>query len=160
MTSGQILLALGALMLLSMMALSLNSMMLDGNKTMMESEFYVAATSIAQSYIEHAAVLKFDVAVGTQSPSTFPGSFTSPYSLGPSAGECYPNYNDADDFDGYSTTVTTPRGDYNVSITVKYCDAQGNDSGVRTYFKKMQVTVNNPFMPTPVVMTRILAYTM
>jgi len=151
-------LALGAIVMLSTLALTLNSIVLDGNKTMMESELYVSGTSVAQSFLEHAAVLLFDAAVSSQDPSTFPGSFTSPWGLGHAAGENYPNFNDVDDFNGYSSTVSTTRADFNVSITVQYCDDSGNASASRTLFKKMEVTVSSPFIPTDVVVRRIFAY--
>ena len=158
MSSGQMILALGALVMLSTLALTLNSVVLDGNRTMMESELYISGTSAAQSFLERAAVLAFDENVGTYDPSTFPGSFTSSGYLGPDAGEAYPNYDDVDDFNGYSATVSTTRGDFNVAIVVNYCDASGNDQGSQTYFKKMEVTVGSPFIPTPVVARRIFAY--
>jgi len=158
MTSGQMMLGLGAIVMLSTLALTLNSIVLDGNKVMMESEFYVSGTSVAQSFVEHAAVLRFDEQVGSLAPSTFPGTFTSVGSLGPEGGESYPNYDDVDDFDGYSATVSTTRADFNISITVEYCDESGNTSTNRTFFKKMEVTAGNPFIPTGVVIRRIFAY--
>ncbi|MBN2208195.1 MAG: hypothetical protein JW759_02705 [Candidatus Coatesbacteria bacterium] len=158
MTSGQMMLALGAIVMLSTLALTLNSIVLDGNRVMMESELYVSGTSVAQSFVEHAAVLAFDASVGSLDPSTFPGSFTSPGGLGPKSGENYPNFNDVDDFNGYSATVSTTRADFNVSITVKYCDESGNASANRTFFKKMEVTASNPSIPTSIVVRRIFAY--
>ncbi|MBN1593378.1 MAG: hypothetical protein JW941_09070 [Candidatus Coatesbacteria bacterium] len=158
MSSGQMILALGAIVMLSTLALTLNSIMLDGNKTMMESELYISGTSVAQSFIEHAAILAFDASVGVQDPSTFPGTFTSPYSLGPKVGENYPNFSDVDDFNGYSATVSTTRVDFIVNITVQYCDEDGNVSGSRTNFKIMTVNVSSPFLPTDVTATRIFSY--
>ncbi len=158
MSSGQMMLALGAIVMLSTLALTLNSIVLDGNKTMMESELYISGTSVGQSFLEHAAVLAFDASVGTHDASTFPDTFTSPGGLGPKAGETYPNFNDVDDFNGYSTTVHTTRADFDVSITVQYCDESGNVSASRTFFKKMEVTVSSPFIPTDVVARRIFAY--
>ena len=158
MSSGQMLLALGAVVMLSTLALTLNSIVLDGNKTMMESELYISGTSVAQSFVEHAAILAFDEEVGAHAQSTFPGTFTSPGSFGPEGGESYPNYNDVDDFHGYSGTVSTTRADFNVDITVHYCDDSGNDQAIRTFFKRMEVTVNSPFIPTTVVARRVFAY--
>ena len=152
------LLGLGAVVMLSTLALTLNSIVLDGNRTMMESELYISGTSVAQSFVEHAAVLAFDASVGSHDASTFPGTFTSPWGLGPKAGESYPNFNDVDDFNGYSSTVHTTRADFNVSITVEYCDSSGNTSTNRTFFKKMEVTVSSPFIPTDVVARRVFAY--
>jgi len=158
MSSGQMIMALGALMLLSMLALSLNSIMLDGNRTMMESELYIGATSVAQSFIEHAAVLRFDEEEGGHDPSTFPGTFTYSGSLGPD-GEIYPNFDDVDDFNDYAASVATNRVTYDVAITVVYCKSSGTETANRTYFKKMEITAGCPFIPTDVVVTRIFAYT-
>ena len=158
MSSGQMILGLGALVMLSTLALTLNSVVLDGNRTMMESELYVLGTSVAQSFVERAAVLACDDNVGTHDPSTLPNAFTSPVYLVPDAGETYPNYDDVDDFNGYSATVSTTRADFHVGIVVKYCDSSGNDQTNRTYFKKMEVTVVSPFIPTPVAAMRIFAY--
>ncbi len=152
------LLGLGAVVMLSMLALTLNSIVLDGNITMMESELYISGTSVAQSFIEHAAILAFDASVGSHAPSTFPDTFTSPGGLGHAAGESYPNFNDVDDFHGYSATVSTTRADFNVDITVQYCDDSGNDQAIRTFFKRMEVTINSPFIPTTVVARRVFAY--
>ena len=160
MNTGQMLLAIGALALLSGLALTMNGIMLDGNRTMMETDLYVVGTSVAQSFIEQAAVLKFDVAVGSTNPSMFPGGFTSPYGLGPMPGETYPNFNDADDFNGYSGQVDAGHVTFDVDITVNYCTSNGTFSSSRTYYKLMQVTVSSPFIPTDIVHSRILAYTM
>jgi len=160
MSSGQMMMAIGALALLSTLALTMNGIMLDGNRTMIETNLYVAATSVAQSFIEQAAIVKFDDYVGIRDPSTFPGSFTSPYALGPEAGDMYPNYDDVDDFDSFSGQVDAGHVTFDVDITVSYCTSSGATSGSRTYFKLIQVTVSSDFIPTDVVHTRIMAYTL
>jgi len=144
--------------MLSTLALTLNSVMLDGNRTMMETELIIGATSIAESFIEQAGALKFDEQVGLQPPSSFPYTFTSPGELGPDSGETYPGYNDVDDFDGYTATVSTSRADYTVTVSVRYCNSDGSYATSRTFYKRIDVSVGCSSLPTAIVQRRIFAY--
>src|SRR5512147_3077970 len=81
MNTGQMMLVLGALMLLSMLSLSVNSMFIDKTTTMLDAEANLNAVSIAQSMLDEIMVQSYDAA--TVSAKIYSASdFTGAGSLG------------------------------------------------------------------------------
>ena len=97
MNTGQTMLTIGAMILLSMVLLRINNNFLNTNTVMMENKFGVLALSLATSYIEEATGKAFDAATVDQ-PVTALNDLTAPSSLGHAGSEVYPNFNDFDDF--------------------------------------------------------------
>jgi len=152
MHTGQMLLVLGALVIFSMLALSMNSSILTSTETSIETESIRTATDVAQSMTSEITSKEFDLAV-TNGTLDDIMDLTAPYSLGPAWNESYPNYNDVDDFDDFSKTVTTPRlGDFTINVEVKYVPRNNPDQVVyyRTKMKRIKVVVNGPSLENPV----------
>ena len=93
MNTGQVLLVIGALTLLSIVALSVNSLILSKTTAILQAEAYLAAVTIGQSMLDEIMVARFDSAViGTK--KVFPGQaskFTPISRFGPEVSGTYGN---------------------------------------------------------------------
>jgi hypothetical protein len=164
---------LGALCLLSLVSLSINTMIIGKTTTMLDAEGQLNAISIAQSMIDEIMTQSFDAA--TVSAKVYDDSlFTAAGSLGCNGGEAstvplpdtYPyksatGYNDVDDYHKYRRTVSTPRmGNYDVRDSVWYVVEADPDqkSSTQTFFKRVKVTVRHPNMTSPLTMTDVAVY--
>lgn len=152
MGSGQTLLAIGALILLSVVILSGNRRMNDNEEYLLKTRFGLEATAKATSIIEEASQLPFDEqSWDTTKIEKDPNDFTLPAYLGPDAGETsFDTFDDFDDFNRWSTTDTTQQNIYKIYCTVGYVDAGpmatslDSASTFRTLYKKLDVTIMSP----------------
>lgn len=151
----QMMLVLGALTLLSVLVLTLNRAKLFSDRQMSNAEYVMAATAVGQTLINEISTKEFDAATANN-PEAEVSSFTAPRSLGHGSWESYPNFNDVDDFNRYTTTVSTPRaGDFQLSCLVQYVNPSSPDAPVsyRTRTKRVTVTITSPLMDHPVTLT-------
>lgn len=142
MTKGDLILVIGGFAILALFTLSLNSSIILNQVTIYQSEHILDGLSIAQKYIEKAEALRFD----EDKSATIPSSFTYSNNLGPDQGEQYPNFDDLDDFDGFSQLDTLAGNiPYLVTIDVNYVTLANPDTptSTRTYFKRMLVTISS-----------------
>jgi hypothetical protein len=152
MSSGQTLMAIGALILLSVVILSGNRRMNDNEEYLLKTRFGLEATAIATSLIEEASQLAFDEqSWDTTKIEKVPSDFTLPYYLGPDAGETgFDTFDDFDDFNKWGKTDTTQQNIYKILCTVGYVDAGptavnlDSYSSSRTLYKKLDVTITSP----------------
>lgn len=174
MNTGQMILVLGALMLLSMLSLSVNSMFLDETTVMLDAEANLDAISIAQSMIDEIMVKSFDA--NTVSTKIYVASgFTAANGLGANATEvsnvAQPDtatpfksvkyYNDVDDYHLYTRTVNNPRlGKFTVVDSVYYVNETTPNvvSNTQTFLKKVVVTVTHKNMIKPLTLSDIAVY--
>lgn len=164
---------LGAITLLSLVSLSINTMIIGKTTTMLEAEAQLNAISIAQSMIDEVMVKAYDA--GTVSAKIYSASgFTAAAGLGCSGSEgsivtqpdTYPykspqGYNDVDDYHRYRRTVFTPRmGNFDVIDTVHYVVETSPDTKAttQTFFKKVVITVRHPNMSSPLQMSDVAVY--
>jgi hypothetical protein len=167
----EIIYVLGAVVLFSLFAITINKSMVVNTESTVESEIEYNAIAVAQSIIDQARQRAFDeVMVGrnilelSSQSSTLLNSFT----LGPNSGENYPVF---DDFDDYA--FETPRpfeteyGTYLVTSTLSFVTVTANattgvydvtDSTGPTYHKRMIVTVTHPSLPNPVKLEYIKTF--
>jgi hypothetical protein len=152
---------IGAMMLLSQMALTIKGSILGMQDVSYENEAILAATSIARSVVREAAAKNFDEQTVGKGVTTT-DSLTLPVYLGYDAGETYPAYDDVDDFNGLTRTVTTDRlGDFTVNVTVNYTTAAllGAPSFGSTFMKAISVEVSaNSYLMHNVSISTIVAY--
>ncbi|MGA8265622.1 MAG: hypothetical protein WB779_14360 [Ignavibacteriaceae bacterium] len=139
-------LTIGGLLLFSLTSLRFNNAILDTSTADVQNKVYLTAFSLADDMIEEIKVKSFDQNT-IQFPTNDPSTLT--LNLGPGSSEVYPNFNDVDDFNGYTRNVDEPHAEgYVVSCAVQY--VQGNDpdvvSSTQTFFKKATVTVTSPYM--------------
>jgi len=112
MNLGQMILVVGAIVLLGILVLNANSTVYQASDTMYTSEFGVTAVSLATSLVEEADGKMFDVVVAPKNTSDLYDStlLTPVGSLGPEPGENetyrglppMSGHNDFDDFDDFN----------------------------------------------------------
>jgi len=176
-------LVIGALALLSLLALSINQMVVGQTVVMLDSEASLNAISLAQSLLDEIQTKYYDLAVVPSSPGSMPlrvfdnqvSLFTANSGLGPSGSESYAvpladtatpfksiaGYNDVDDYDGYirmeSNSLMTGFRD---SVDVYYVlESDPNaKSNTQTFFKRINVTVTHPSMKKPLTISDVAVY--
>jgi len=182
MGTGQILLTVSALMVLGIIILSANSTLLENERVVMDSEFGVAAISLATSLVEEIQGKLYDAAAA-DSGITSLASLTPAGSLGPNTSERYrptdstkTDFNDIDDFNNfYIEYVADPskpkkatyrgdsrgfRADYFMRAKVFYVyktDLNGT-AGIPTWHKKIIVSVASPSSRDTLVFPTIISY--
>jgi len=161
MNTGQMILSIGALLLLSLTVLRVNNTILQTDSVMMDSKFGILATSIATSLIEKASKKSFDANTFEDAVSNLSG-LTPANGLGPGAGETTPeNFNDFDDFDGYTEQITNlPSAVFDVSCEVCYVNPTNPDGKLSTqsWHKKMNVKVSSPSSKDTINLSTIYSY--
>ncbi len=148
MNTGQSLLSLGAMTLVALIVLQVNTGFVMTSSTLLDNKLNILAVSLASSIIEEASGKAFDAktvvdAASATSDLTYSGS------LGPGAGETYPNFNDFDDYNGLSTTNNNlSSAEFNISSRVNYVNSNNPDQNVsaQTWHKKITVFVTSPSM--------------
>jgi hypothetical protein len=161
----QMLLALGAMILLSILIINVNKTSLFTEDVMYDSNFGITATSIASSVIEDASKKRFDhIFYEGDSVVTNVASFTTPGNLGIETGEDITNpltFDDFDDYKGYTTVDSTmPTATFNILCDVNYVDPLYPDIPVntQTWSKKISVKVWSKSMKDTMVMSSIYSY--
>jgi len=161
MNTGQMMITIGAIMLLTLVIMRVNNGFLSTDEVLMRSKFGVLAVSLATSMIEEANGKAFDNNTDTTSVSS---TTQLTNSLGPESGETYADFNDFDDYDNYirytiadSTIVSAP---FKIVCRVNYINpADPDDStNTRTWHKKIFVEVSSPNMEDTVKMSSVFSY--
>lgn len=164
MNTGQMMITLGALALLSLVILRVNNGFLNTSSVLLDSKLGVLAVSVATSIIEEANGKAFDEKTDSTSVNNLTDLSTK---LGPEPGEVYPAFNDFDDFNGLERVdKSMPAAEFKVECKVDYVTDTNLDgkSSSRTWNKKITVIVTSPSMlgsdevPDSVVMSAIYSY--
>lgn len=151
MGTGQTMLTIGAIVLLTMVILRVNNNFLGTNSYLMRAKFGILAVSLGTSIIEEANSKSFDSLSDTAGVIAVTG-LTQPNDLGPEAGEVYPNFNDFDDFNGLAFNTrddsTFISAVFDVSCSVTYVSDSDLDgtSLSRTWHKKLTVYITSESM--------------
>ena len=169
---GQTMLALGALVLLSISVVNTNRMIVDSDQETYQAEALDYAVSLSKSLFGEIATKKFD-ANATDTTYQSESQFTLPSGLGPASGEVLatwpdsayfssiPTYNDVDDYNAYERMVNTARiKGFKVTAQVYYVTDSNTDdpAAVQTYYKKVIVSVEHPIYLKKVSFSTIVSY--
>jgi MSHA pilin protein MshD len=160
MNTGQSMLAIGAMILLSTLVLRVNNNFLSTKQVMNESKFGVLATSLATSLIEEASNKNFDH-VTDGNPIINVNLLTSHTALKKESGEAYPDFNDFDDYNGYTKTISNlPSAVYKLSCKVEYVEPPNLEVPVakKTWHKKITVTVASESSQDTVRLSSVFSY--
>ncbi|RPI71620.1 MAG: hypothetical protein EHM47_09840 [Ignavibacteriales bacterium] len=160
MNTGQMLLALGAMILLSTTVLRVNGNFLMNDTVLDETKFNFLATSVATSVIQEAKRKAFDKSTDGTAINDIK-FLTEVGSLGPESGEVRETFNDFDDFDGFSGADSSmPSAVFYYSCIVDYVEEKNPDkaSNKKTWNKVLTVTVTSPFMNDVIQMSTIYSY--
>lgn len=149
-------LAIGALVILGLVTLPFNTSLLQNTTLEIENKVYLTAFSLADDLIEEIKQKAFDEkTIDFQAIKT--NQLTAPGSLG-KEGEVWPNFDDIDDYKGYSKPISLPHAEgYNVSCDVKYVDSNGSDISSQSYYKKVTVTVTSQYISYPMSISFIFS---
>jgi hypothetical protein len=157
MNFGESLLAIGAMVLLSILVLSTNNTIFSTGTSLNESKFDLLATSIGTSIIEEASNKSFDEnTIDTTASKTSDLSIK----LGPE-GETRHYFDDFDDYNGCTGSDSTmPSAVFNYRCKVEYV-VSGNPekiSASRTWDKKLTVYVTSKSMQDTVKLCTVFSY--
>jgi len=165
MNTGQMLLTVGAMVLLGVTVLSVNRTSSTHGTILRQTEVGIYATSLATSVVEEASGQNFDeVTVNDAITSITP--LTAPASLGPETGETTTpistiNYDDFDDYNGL-VRIDTIRGSdiFTTRATVIYIDAASPNGslGSRSFNKRLTVKVTGTATADTITMSYIFSY--
>ena len=171
---GQMMSVIGALMLLSMVSLGINTMIIGKTTTMLEAEASLAAISLAQTMIDEIQTTNFDEnTIGTKVYNAT--DLTAAGSFGPSGTEAsnvplpdnaspfksLTKYNDVDDYNNYRRTASTPLlGNFTIEDSVYYVleTNPNTKSSTQTFFKKIVVKVTHRNMSFPLYLSDVAIY--
>jgi len=144
MNTGQMIMSLGAMLLLSTIMLRVNTANLTNESVRDDAQFGVLAISIATSIIEEAQSKAFDEKTDTMSINAVTQLSSV---LGPEAGETDSTFDDFDDYNGFTKRDSTmPSATFDISCQVVYVetnDILGSTTN-RTWNKKLIVTITRP----------------
>jgi len=160
MNTGQMMLTIGALLLLSTLMLRVNTTNLTTDSIRAEAQYGVLATSIITSVMEEAKSLAYDSATDSNSVTSL-NQLTAPSSLGPESGETFDTFNDFDDFDGYTRVDSSmPSAIFNIGCEVDYVSTSNllGKSFLPTWHKRITVTVSSDFMEDTLTQSSIYSY--
>jgi MSHA pilin protein MshD len=161
MGTGQMMITIAAMMLLSTILLRINATFLSTSTTLYETKYDVLAVSLGTSIIENATSKAFDEATVINPVS----SVTELSSiLRAETGEVYPNFDDVDDFNNYYMTTandtTFLSAVFNVVCKVNYVNANNPQqiSSSRTWHKRIDVQVTSPSMQDTIRLSSVVSY--
>lgn len=161
MNTGQTLLTLAAMMILTQMAVRINGSILQTQDVMQNSKFGLAAISLATSIIEEANKSAFDENT-IDDMLVSPTGLTARTSFGPDAGETHRGlYDDFDDWHGFQITDTTlMSAHYKINCAVNYIDPSNPNVNLSTksFHKKLTVYVSSVSMLDTVSITTVYSY--
>ena len=159
----EMLLLLGALVIFSLTTININSMLAQNSQVTTTQEYEYQAVAIGQSYIEAFRILAFDEStVGNTIPVNIPNDFSNASNFGGNGeGETVDEYDDFDDWHGFTATDSTIHGPFSVEITVIYVSSGdlNSNAGTKTPHKRMDVSVSNPYMSDDITLSYIRTYT-
>ena len=165
MSTIQMLLVLGAMILLSLLIMNVSKNTLSTEDVMYNSNFGITATSIGVSIIEDASKKRFDNIFYVDSTAVYDVShFTASVDLGVDSGETITDastFNDFDDYNGFTGIDSTmPSAIYNFSSNVYYIDEMDPDGSINTqsFHKKITVRVWSNSMKDTMVMSSVFSY--
>lgn len=171
MNTGQMIMTLFAMILLTTLVLSINQGYLVTHSTMSNNRIDIMALSLANSIIEDATSLPFDAkTVGAAITGT--NVLTPAASLGLDNGESRNNPGGFTDFDDYNCYRTNPRldtlivpGTQDMILFRTYCavdyitaDAPDQVSASATYHKRIKLRIYSPGLDDTIRISTVYSY--
>lgn len=138
---------LGAMLLVSLLIQTANRSNLSNTRLLVETEYEIGVTALAQDIMEESRALAFDEeTVSGFVPVNIPSDFSTVGVDGSENATKKGEFDDFDDYNGWSSTITTDLGEFDIETSVYYVDADFNPSASKTTLKEMTVTITNRFL--------------
>lgn len=160
MNTGQTMLGLGALILLSTSVLTVNKNSLLNGFILQQTEMGLYAVTVAVSRIEDATSKAFDEKT-IEDVVASPSNLTAPTSLGKETGELMKDIDDFDDYQGLIDTINVYGTDsFRIESVVSYVDTTDLNTPVSTptFHKMIRVTVSGAALRDTVSISGIFSY--
>lgn len=171
MNTGQMLITIGAIFLLTTVILNVNRGLMTTTTVMYDSRYHIMGISLATSVIERATGLAFDNESDTTDITSL-SQLTLPANLGIESGESVNNPAAFNDFDDFNCYRTIPKADtirlegtsnlliYKTLCQVDYVEADNPEqvSSNRTWHKRIIVRVFSDSMADTVSMSTVFSY--
>ena len=161
MGSVQQMLAIGAVVILTLLILSSTKDMNYKYEESYSNEAIIVGSGLAQSMISEIQSRAFDELTISDEVSDA-DSLTTSYGLGPDYGESLTeHYDDIDDFDQYAIIDSVDNiGHFYVIVSVYYVSPTNPEtmSTKRTFCKKIDVSVTNEYLPSDLKQSQIICY--
>ncbi|MBC8204631.1 hypothetical protein ISS30_11105 [bacterium] len=162
MNTGQMILSIGSMTLLSILVLNILRLIGEQEDVYDETRSRLEAFALTSSLIEEASQMPFDeVSWDSTNLTKTVSDFTFPSNLGMDAGESvYADFDDFDDFNNFIRVDSTLQSVYQLNCIVDYIAENNPDSAsiVRTYYKRLTVTTMNQFTQDSVQLQYIHGY--
>lgn len=163
MNTGQMILAIGAMVLLSTIVMRVNDTFITSDEVLDQSKYAFLATSIATSVIQEAKNLRYDEittdsTIGEIKSKDLFSTIGYDYGENPRVAS---TFDDFDDYDGWQDTVKTlPSAVFNVSCRVIYVDETHPtvEASGKTFNKMITVTVTSDYMTDVIQLSSIFSY--
>lgn len=152
-------LTMGAMIFLSAMVLRVNTVSLQNSSTMYNTKFDILAVSIGNTMLEEISKKAFDEQT-ISNTLTNKSKLTQKSVLG-ADNETYANFDDIDDYNGYSFVDSTmPSAKYNVSCSVGYVNDTSPDKIInnRKWTKRITVKITSKSMKDTVTLSTLYSY--
>jgi MSHA pilin protein MshD len=163
MNTGQMILAIGAMILLSTIVMRVNSTFMASDEVLDQSKYIFLATSIATSVIQEARNLKFDKITTDSTIGEIKNKdlfSTIGYDDGEIPDSAY-TFDDFDDYNGWHDTVKTlPSAVFNVTCRVVYVNENNPTipASGKTFNKMITVTITSDYMRDVIQLSSIFSY--
>lgn len=166
MNTGQMILTAGAMMLISILILSITSTQLTTQDSMQNAKFGILAISLGSSILEMTTQKSFDEA-STEDIVTALNQLTqkNDFGAGKELGEYKDSmhtWDDYDDFHGYTNVDSTmPSAFFQIKCAVDYVEPKAGAlviSANKTWHKMMTVTVTSASMKDAVILRKVFSY--
>ncbi len=166
MNTGQSLLTIGAMLLLSILILRVNNTFLSTGTVISQSKLGMIASSIANSKLDEIKTKAFDEYTVSNVADQL-SDLEPPNSLNKETGETYPNFDDVDDFNKFARddTIQVDPGMkpeiFHDSCSVVYVSSSNPDAAYTassTWNKKITVFVTHKLMSDTIKMSTIYSY--
>lgn len=159
--TSELLLVIGAMVLLSVAIINVNRTNALNDIVLMESELEYTGIAIGQDIIDEARAKAFDENCVSSTPNNVPAGFTRSSKFGGmNDSENYANFDDFDDYHGMSRTENTRHGVYQVTANVNYV-SETNPNSVsnnKTLYKRMNVIISSDFLPNQIQLSYVKTY--
>jgi len=161
MAGNQMILSIAGMIFLSMLILNVHSSTTDKLIILYSNEAVIEATGIVQAVFEEIQTKAFDE--NTVSDAAKERNLLTPLgSLGKDSSEVvYTDFDDIDDYNGLSITDTANvMGQFNLAVWVYYVDETSpyDSSGIRTYIKRVDISISNESLPTTLSFKKLISY--